>query len=172
MQHHSFFSNLLTLFNRKTRNTKHVTQSSFYGTSSLWSVWRSKWLGFHIFASEYTASDNRQSVSFWPTFPPTTHYSSQKYWWITSLTNLVRVSAASDRWFLKNINSVRSPLSDGLLTAFTKLGDHQRKNWTENNYNEVKSSVFTSIDLRVISPTEFLVKLLSTSTLNESFAYP
>ena len=61
------------------------------------------------------------------------------------------LSAASDRWFLKNINSVRSPLSNGLLTAFTKLGDHQKKKlWTENNDNEVKSSVFTSIDLRVV----------------------
>ena len=60
------------------------------------------------------------------------------------------LSAASDRWFLKNINSVRSPLSNGLLTAFTKLGDHQKKNWRENNDNEVKSSVFTSIELRVV----------------------
>ena len=74
-QHHSFFRNLIPLFNRKTDVTRNTIVSQGNLFKSYWSVSCSKWLSFQIFAAAYTALDNHRSVSFWPTFPPTKHYS-------------------------------------------------------------------------------------------------
>ena len=77
-QHHIFFRNLIPLFNRKTDVTRNTIVSQGNLFKSYWSVSCSKRLSFRIFAAVYTASDNHRSVSFWPTFPPTTHYSFSK----------------------------------------------------------------------------------------------
>ena len=74
-QHHSFFRNLIPLFNRKTDVTRNTIVSQGNLFKSYWSVSCSKWLSFQIFAAAYTALDNHRSVSFWPTFPPTKHNS-------------------------------------------------------------------------------------------------
>ena len=95
-QHHIFFKNLIPLFNRKT----DVTQSSVKGTSSYWSVSCSKRLSFQIFAAAYTASDNHRSVSFWPTFPPTTHYSFSKLLTNNLVHKLSQISSLLSKWQL------------------------------------------------------------------------
>ena len=136
-QHYIFLRNLIPLFNRKTDVTRNTIVSQGNLFKSYWSVSCSKRLSFRIFAAVYTASDNHRSVSFWPTFPSTTHYSFSKLLTNNLVHKLSQISS---------LLSKRQLVTEKYIHRSQSWVTTRKKHRTENNDNE--ASVFTSIDLR------------------------
>ena len=147
-QHHIFFRNLIPLFNRKTDVTRNVNRPFPVRNDSAfkYSLQRTQ-LQITTKVFHFDPLSRRRHTTV-----------SQNYWRITSFTNLVRLAlfSASGSWLLKNIYSVHKvrwppEKNIGLRTTIVS----QSRAFLRRSIQEP------------FSPTEFPIKPLSTSTLND-----